>query len=295
MGGTGDHHMVPDAPEPRQTAGILSNDGARADYRALVSYLGDLESVLVAFSGGVDSTVVAAAALEALADRAQAVLSVSVLSPSGEADEARAIAASLGLPLIELESDPLADDAFTRNTPERCYACKASLFSRFTQVAHARGLAHVVDGENADDSGGHRPGSRAARELGVISPLRELGLTKSRIREVAREIGLPNWDKPSMACLASRFPYGHAIDGAGLHRVRQAERALTELGLTRLRVRAHGDLARIEIEPRSLAHAWESRDAISQAVKAAGFTWVSLDLEGYRTGAMDEVLGSSDA
>ena len=159
-------------------------------------------------------------------------------------------------------------------------------------VADARGLAHVADGSNADDVSDHRPGRRAAAEYGVVSPLQEVGMTKADIREVSRALDLPTWDKPSMACLASRFPYGSRIDEGSLRRVAEAEDALRSLGLRQFRVRSHGDVARLEVEPSEMDAAWACRGRISAALRQAGFAYVTQDLEGYRTGSLNETLGS---
>jgi pyridinium-3,5-biscarboxylic acid mononucleotide sulfurtransferase len=263
-------------------------------YQALLERLSELESVLVAYSGGIDSTLLAFAAHAVLGERCRAVLATSDTYPEREAVLARELARQLGLSLIEVETSELGDPSFTANTPERCYHCKTELFGLLARVANVEGLTHVVDGQNVDDDSDHRPGRRAAHELGVLSPLAEVGLTKSDIRELARELGLPNWDKPSMACLASRFPYGEPITDEGLGRVAAAEEALLELGLRQFRVRAHGSVARVEVAPPELEATWALRGAIADAVRGAGFSYASIDLDGYRTGSMNEVLAKSE-
>jgi uncharacterized protein len=259
-------------------------------YATLLDRLGTLDGLLVAYSGGVDSTLLSFAAHAALGPRCKAVLATSDVHPESEVVHARDLAASLGFTLLEVETYELADPRFAENTPDRCYWCKSELFSLLRRVADVHGLAHVADGSNADDRMDHRPGSRAAAELGILSPLAEAGMTKDDIRAIARELSLPNWDKPSMACLASRFPYGERITDAGLARVEAVEASLREMGLTQFRVRSHGDIARVEVAPSEMDLAWKSREHIAQAGRAAGFAYVAQDLDGYRTGSLNEVL-----
>ncbi len=267
---------------------------AQRKYDALLARLTQLGSVLVAFSGGVDSTLLAVAAREALGDRSLCVLAVSETYPHSEVVAARETAAQLGLDLIEVETAELNDPTFAANPTDRCYYCKQELFGLLAGVAAARGLSFVADGNNADDASDHRPGHRAAVELGVVSPLQDVGFTKVDIRSISRELGLSTADKPSMACLASRFPYGTEIDRPGLARVGAAEDAVRALGLRQFRVRSHGDVARLEVEPGEMDRAWELRRALSTAIKSAGFAYAAIDLDGYRTGSLNETLAAAD-
>lgn len=259
-------------------------------YEALLTHLKTYESALVAFSGGVDSTLLAFSAHAVLGPRCLAVLATSDTYPDSEVEGARALAATLGLRLHEVETNELVDPAFRANTPDRCYHCKTEMFGLLRTIATSRGLQHVLDGSNVDDLADYRPGSRAAAEFDVKSPLSEVGFTKDDIREVAAMLELPNWDKPSMACLASRFPYGEEITEDGLRRVAQAETALRALGLRQFRVRAHGDVARVEVDSGEMDRAWDMRDEMAAAVKTAGFTFGAADLTGYRTGSLNEAL-----
>lgn len=263
-------------------------------YDELRNRLSNLGSALVAYSGGVDSTLLAFAAHAVLGDRTIAIYAVSDVTPPWESDSARAIARQLGLRLEETETYELADPRFQANPPDRCYYCKIEMFGLLRTIAKARGIEWVLDGTNADDAGDRRPGRRAAAEYGVISPLLEVGLHKDEIRELSRQLGLPNWDKPSMACLASRFPYGTPITEELLERVAAAEAATRALGLHQVRIRAHGEIARIEVDASEMDQAFALRDQLTAACKAAGFIFVTQDLEGYRSGAFDNLLAAED-
>ncbi|MBA2518445.1 MAG: ATP-dependent sacrificial sulfur transferase LarE [Chloroflexia bacterium] len=265
---------------------------AQDKYDQLSALLRDMESALVAFSGGVDSTLLLRAAHDALGDRAVAATGLSQTYADEEMREAKAIAVDMGVEHVMVQTMELTDPRYADNTHQRCFFCKSELYNRLIDVARERGLRQVIDGSNADDRGDFRPGMRAATQLGVRSPLQEVDLTKSEIRQLSAALGLRTWDKPAMACLSSRFGYGDPITPEKLKRVGLAESNLRQLGYRGIRVRHHGDVARLEFPPERLTEALEQAAAIVTAVKEAGYRYVALDLEGYRSGSMNEVLNA---
>ncbi len=256
--------------------------------RLLAEYEG-VASVCVAFSGGVDSSLALAAAVRALGpDHVVAVTATSPTYLGEELAAASTVAAKLGVEHVVVETLEFDDPRFVENSRERCYYCKAGLLDEMARVAADHGCTVLVDGANADDEGDHRPGMRAAAERGVLQPLLTAGIGKDEVRRLARELGLPTWDVPQQACLASRVPYGEPITPEKLAAVAAAERAMHELGFRQCRARHHGDVARLEVERHDIERACALREELSQRVRAAGFTYAALDLDGFRTGSMNE-------
>jgi len=247
-------------------------------------------SAVVAFSGGVDSSVVAAAAWRALGERALAVTADSSTLAKRELSTAKRVAREIGIPHRVIKEDELEDERFAANPENRCYYCRSKLARALKEIAEREGYAVVVDGAHRGDTKEHRPGLKALKEHGIRSPLLELGYDKSDVREIAALLGLSVKDKPAMACLASRIPYGERITKEKLHKVERAESFFFERGFTTVRVRVHGDIARVELLKDEIPRAVQLREEIVAHLKALGFTYITLDLEGYRPGSMDEVL-----
>jgi len=264
----------------------------------LCEIVADLDSAAVAFSGGTDSSYLLAICLEVLgADRVLALTADSPLMPRSELADARLFSAHLGASHLVVTVHDLANAAIVANAPDRCYHCKLGRFEALLQVARAHGLASLVHGENADDMADYRPGSRAAAELGVRAPLCEAGLTKTDVRRLSKQRGLPTWNRPANACLASRFPYGVPLSPEGIARVETAEEALCELwALRQIRVRDHFPVARIEVPSDLIADCaqLEARTAAAERLQALGYRYVTLDLVGYRMGSLDDELGTRD-
>jgi uncharacterized protein len=260
---------------------------------ALQRYVAELGGAAVAFSGGVDSTYLLKIAHDALGKNVIAVTARSCSFPERELREADAFCKREGIVHVICDSEELEIAGFSQNPVNRCYLCKSELFTKIWAVAKAHGLRHVMEGSNVDDDGDYRPGLQAVAEQGVQSPLRRAGLCKSEIRALSKWLGLNTWNKQSFACLSSRFPYGEEISPARLGMIDRAEQFLIDMGFRQVRVRFHGNLARIETDAAGFAlMTQENREAIHAALKAIGFTYISLDLLGYRTGSMNETLAS---
>jgi len=268
-----------------------NSGGIEAKREHCVSLLQNSKRVVVAFSAGVDSTFLLALAAETLGpENVLAAIGVSPSLANRELQEARQIARRLNVELVEVLTGEMDNPQYLSNPSYRCYFCKRDLFTRLTKLAQSRGFHAVLSGANADDAGDFRPGMKAGEELGVRNPLMEANLSKSDIRELSRRMGLPTWDKPAMACLASRVPYGEVISAERLSRIERAEQAIRDLGFRQVRVRDHQTVARIEVPAKDLPRLLELRDCVSSALKQLGYVYIAMDLQGFRSGSANEAM-----
>lgn len=270
----------------------LLDEETRAKYQRLQDILREMESVLVAYSGGVDSALLLKVARDVLGERAMGALAASPAYAAEETEEAVAVARQMGIPLLTLETHELEDERYLANDVNRCYFCKTELFTQLEPLAKQHHLRYIAYGVNLDDDGDFRPGQRAAREFGVRGPLKEAGMGKREIRAVAKMLGVPVWDKPAMACFSSRIPYGSRVDITSLNKVYRAEKALRELGFRQVRVRHHEKIARIEVERSELPRLIDEEISrqVTRSLRDIGYLYVTVDLQGYRTGSMNEAF-----
>ena len=276
--------------DKRETAEITPTNLSK--YEKLKNLLGEMGKVLVAFSGGVDSSFLLKVAVDVLGENVLAVIASSETYPEKERDEAVKLAKRLNVRYEVIQTKELENPDFAHNPPERCYFCKMELFSKLKDIAESEGIPHVLDGSNFEDTSDFRPGAKAAEELDIRSPLKEVGLVKQEIRQLSKYVDLPTWNKPSLACLSSRFPYFTEIEPESLKQVAQAEEFLKGLGFNQVRVRHHGQIARVEIEPQEFSKIVEkaTKEKIINAFKKFGFIYITLDLAGFRSGSMNEPL-----
>ena len=276
---------------------ILLHDALNEKYGRLHSILGTMGSLAIGYSGGVDSTLLLKVAVDSLGSKVLAMIGRSATYPSREFEEAVSLAKQIGARFVVVDTEETDDLKFRENPPDRCYYCKTELFGKLTELAEHEGIPWIADGSIVDDLGDFRPGMRAKNEQHVRSPLIEAGMTKEDVRELSKSLGLPTWDKPSFACLSSRFPYGTGILPEHLARVDQAETFFRDAGFRRFRVRFHDiNTARIEVDTEELAKLMDRtfRGSLVSRLKELGFVYVTLDLQGYRTGSMNEVLSTTE-